>query len=320
MTTSSAPRPLIALGLVGLGTIARNQHLPSLADVPAFRLAAIASRNATLDTLPGYPDIDALLAAEPEVAAISLCTPPQGRFEQAASAIRAGRHVMLEKPPGASVSEVEALAAMARAKGVTLFATWHSRAAAAVEEARRLLANRKISRVEITWKEDVRHWHPGQEWIWQPGGLGVFDPGINALSVVTRILPSALHPVSAVLEVPENRQAPIAARLSMVNADGAPVEAEFDWRQTGPQTWDIRVESDGPEILLRMGGAELHVAGEKIIAAADEEYRRLYARFAELIATGTSDVDLSPLQLVADAFLLAERRTVAPFHDPALPG
>ena len=50
------------------------------------------------------------------------------------------------------------------------------------------LAGRTIRRVECTWKEDVRVWHPGQAWIWEPG-IGVFDPGINALSVLTRILP-----------------------------------------------------------------------------------------------------------------------------------
>lgn len=304
----------VTLGLVGLGTIARNQHLPALAETPAFRLAAIASRNAALDDLPAYHDIDALLAAEPSLQAVSLCTPPQGRFEQAVAAIRAGRHVMLEKPPGASVSEVAALAELARKNGVSLFATWHSREAAAVEEARRRLTEVAPRRVQITWKEDVRHWHPGQEWIWQPGGLGVFDPGINALSVLTRIMPDAVHVVAARLDVPENRQSPIAAQLEMVTSAGAPVGAEFDWRQTGPQTWDILVETDGPEILLRLGGAELYVGGEKVIAAADFEYRRLYARFAELIGKGQSEVDLSPLQLVADAFLLGERRAVAPFH------
>lgn len=305
----------ITLGLVGLGTIARNQHLPSLADTPALRLTAIASRNARLDGLPAYHDIEAMLAAEPDLRAVSLCTPPQGRFAQAAAALRAGRHVMLEKPPGASVTEVQSLAALARAQGVTLFATWHSRAAAAVEEARARLAGARIERVEITWKEDVRQWHPGQEWIWAPGGLGVFDPGINALSVLTRILPEPVHAEAAVLEVPANRQTPIAAQVTMATASGAPVLAEFDWRQTGPQTWDIRVLSDGPEIVLRNGGAVLCVAGQEVIAAADEEYRRLYARFAELIAAGESDVDLSPLQLVADAFLLGERRLVAGFHE-----
>src|SRR3546814_4182786 len=88
---------------------------------------------------------------------------------------------MLEKPPGATLSEVHALEALARKQGRTLFATWHSREAAAVEPARALLATRKIRSVRVEWKEDVRHWHPGQAWIWEPGGLGVFDPGINAL-------------------------------------------------------------------------------------------------------------------------------------------
>ncbi|NVO22979.1 Gfo/Idh/MocA family protein [Donghicola mangrovi] len=305
----------ISLALVGLGTIARNQHLPSLADTPTLALKAIASRNAGLDGLPSYHDIDALLGAEPDIQAISLCTPPQGRFDQAAAAIRARRHVMLEKPPGASVAEVQALADMARAAGVTLFATWHSREAASVEQAREMLRDATITSVQIDWKEDVRHWHPGQEWIWQPGGLGVFDPGINALSILTRIMPEPVHVTAASLEVPANKQAPIGATMEMVSASGIPVSAVFDWRQTGPQTWDIIVETTAGTITLRNGGAQLFEGDIQLVQAEDTEYRRLYARFAELIAAGQSDVDLSPLQLVADAFLLGERIEVAPFHE-----
>lgn len=305
----------ISLALVGLGTIARNQHLPSLADTPTLSLKAIASRNAGLDGLPSYHDIDALLGAEPDIQAISLCTPPQGRFDQAAAAIRARRHVMLEKPPGASVAEVQALADMARAAGVTLFATWHSREAASVEQAREMLQDATIISVQIHWKEDVRHWHPGQEWIWQPGGLGVFDPGINALSILTRIMPKPVHVTAASLEVPANKQAPIGATMEMVSASGIPVSAVFDWRQTGPQTWDIIVETSAGTITLRNGGAQLFDGDTQLVQAEDTEYRRLYARFADLIAAGQSDVDLSPLQLVADAFLLGERIEVAPFHE-----
>lgn len=304
----------ISLGLVGLGTIARNQHLPSLADTPALELTAIASRNATLDGVDSYETITEMLDRS-DVAAISLCTPPQGRFEQAAAAIAAGRHVMLEKPPGATVSEVQALARMAEAKGVTLFATWHSREAAAVEKARDMLANAEITSVRISWREDVRHWHPGQEWIWQPGGLGVFDPGINALSILTRIMPDPVHVHSAVLEVPANKQAPIGAELVMHSAKGARIEAVFDWRQTGPQTWDIEVETTDGAITLRDGGATLHQGDTCLIAAKDEEYRRLYKRFAELIAAGQSEVDLSPMQLVADAFLLGEKRETDAFYE-----
>lgn len=304
----------ISLGLVGLGTIARNQHLPSVADTPAIELTAIASRNAALDGVACYETITDMLEAE-DVTAISLCTPPQGRFAQAVAAINAGRHVMLEKPPGGTVAEVQALAELAATKGVTLFATWHSREAAAVEQARAILSAATITSVRISWREDVRHWHPGQEWIWQPGGLGVFDPGINALSILTRIMPDPVHVHSAILEVPANKQAPIGAELVMHSATGTPVHAVFDWRQTGPQTWDIEIESSQGTITLRDGGATLHQGDTCLIAAKDEEYRRLYKRFAELIAAGQSEVDLSPMQLVADAFLLAERRQTDPFHD-----
>jgi D-galactose 1-dehydrogenase len=41
----------------------------------------------------------------------------------------------------------------------------------------------------------------------------------------------------------------------------------------------------------------------------------LYRRFAELVRTGKSDVDLAPLRHVADAFMLGKRSTVAAFYD-----
>jgi D-galactose 1-dehydrogenase len=305
----------IRLGLVGLGKIARDQHLPAIAATEGVELAAIASRNAGLPDLPYFHDVDALLASDTAVDAISLCTPPQGRFEQAFAALKSGKHLMLEKPPGMSVAEVEALGRMARDKGLTIFATWHSREAAGVEAARAFLADKAIRSVRIDWKEDVRHWHPGQQWIWEPGGLGVFDPGINALSIVTRILPEPMHLIASTLDFPENRHAPIAASLAFRTMSGAPVEAKFDWRQTGPQTWDIRVETDGGEMVLSHGGSRLAIDGVERMAEPDREYRNLYRRFIELVGSGQSDFDLSPLIHVADAFLLGQRRVTDAFHD-----
>jgi len=43
------------------------------------------------------------------------------------------------------------------------------------------------------------------------------------------------------------------------------------------------------------------------------EYEAIYARFADIISAGKSDVDLHPLKLVADAFLLGDRITLEPF-------
>ncbi|GJE73400.1 Gfo/Idh/MocA family protein [Methylorubrum podarium] len=304
----------IRIGLVGLGKIARDQHLPVIAASPDFTLAAVASRNAGLDGVPNYPSLAAMLAAPILLDAVTLCQPPQARFGAARAAIEAGRHVFLEKPPGATLAEVAMLRDAARANGVSLFASWHSRYAPAVEPARRWLATRRIRAVAIAWKEDVRHWHPGQDWIWEPGGMGVFDPGINALSIATHLLPPFCL-TDAVLSVPENRQAPIAAELTFADADGTPIRAEFDWRQTGRQTWDIRVETEDGTLLLSQGGNALAIDGVAQGLEPEGEYRGLYDRFAELVRAGESDVDLRPLTHVADAFLRGRRRPVEAFED-----
>ena len=303
----------VRIGLVGIGKIARDQHIPALRANLDFALVACASRNARVDGVANYPDLESLLRGVPELDAVSICTPPQAHFDAASMALRAGCHVMLEKPPTATTREIALLAEEAARVGRTLYQTWHSRHAASVDAAREWLRLRTITRGKITWKEDVHHWHPGQKWIWEPGGFGVFDPGINALSVLTEILPSEVHVEKALLEFPENQQSPIAATLKLLTGDGVAIDAEFDFRQKGEQSWDIEIETNAGRCKLSRGGASLEIDGKLI--AADEslagEYPRLYARFAQLIAAGKSEVDWRPFQLVADSFLIGERRIVA---------
>ncbi|MCA1373038.1 Gfo/Idh/MocA family oxidoreductase [Bradyrhizobium sp. IC4061] len=305
----------LRIAIVGFGKIARDQHVAAIAATPGATLAAVASRNASLQGVPHFATIEELLQRGPPIDAVSLCTPPQVRRAQAAAALAAGKHVMLEKPPGNGVAELDPLIAMAAGAKRTLFATWHSRYAPAVEPARQWLTDRHIKSVHISWKEDVRVWHPGQGWIWEPGGLGVFDPGINALSILTRILPKPVFVTAAELAFPANCQAPIAANVNLTDISGLPVTAEFDFRQTGPQSWDILVETDQGRLTLSSGGARMAVDGKVLAEGPDEEYRGLYRRFVALAATGASDVDLTPLRLVADAFLLGKRTIAEPFVD-----
>jgi D-galactose 1-dehydrogenase len=301
------------IAIVGMGKIARDQHIPSLKSSDAFELIGVASPHGKLDGVPSFSDIESLLQAIPDVAAVALCTTPQVRYEIARCALQLGRHVLLEKPPGVTVSEVLALADLAKQRGVTLFASWHSRHARAVEPARVWLAGRKILSVAITWKENVRVWHPAQPWIWKAGGLGVFDPGINALSILTRIVPGALALKDAELSYPSNCETPIAARLSLTDPRGAMTHVELDFLQTGPQTWNIGVETDGGRLSLSMGGNVMMLDNEPVATEQTTEYANLYSHFAELIRGGCIDVDVAPLQLVADAFLCGRRVAVDPF-------
>jgi D-galactose 1-dehydrogenase len=306
----------IRIAIVGMGKIARDQHLPAILGGDAFGLVATVSPvgGQGVDGVPHYASLDALLGNGPAVDAVALCTPPQVRYDLAAQALTQGIHVLLEKPPGATLAEVDALEACAASTGATLFAAWHSRFAAGVAPARAWLAERMIERVSIVWREDVRIWHPGQAWIWEPGGLGVFDPGINALSIATHILPRRFFLRAGSIAIPANRAAPIAADLTFCDTAGTPIHMDLDWRQTGPQSWNITVETDGGTCTLSHGGAVLTVPGGTE-HAEDREYAGLYARFATLIRARRSEVDTSPLKLVADAFLRVRRDSVEPFEE-----
>lgn len=294
----------IRLGLIGIGKIARDQHLPAIAADRAFALAATVDPGNALPDVPNFPSLARLLTDGPTIDAVAICTPSQVREAIAVEALQAGLHVMLEKPPAGTLSGAARLVAVA-APGRTLFAAWHSREAPMVAPARAWLAGRTIRRGTIRWREDARIWHPGQHWLWEPGGLGVFDPAINALSILTAISAERFSVRDAQFEIPANRHAPVAATGTLAG-DAGEIALDLEFREAGAPCWDIALETfDGGRLILSDGGRRIALDGAAARTAPDAEYPALYRRFAELIEAGASEMDTAPLRLVADAFLVA---------------
>jgi hypothetical protein len=88
---------------------------------------------------------------------------------------------------------------------------------------------------------------------------------------------------------------------------------EFDFRADGSERWDIRTESAAGALHLGAGGASLTVAGKPVRVGGAGEYEVLYRQFEGIVRERRRELDSTPLQLVADAFLIARRRTVEPF-------
>lgn len=295
----------IRLGLVGVGKIAQTQHIPALVADPRFALVATASPHGEVAGIPAFSDLTALLDSGLALDAVSLCTPPAARLHLATQALAAGLHVMLEKPPAIALSQLEAMRGAALRHGCSLFTTWHSRETVAVDAARAYLAGRRIDHVAVKWRESVRQWHPGQDWLLAPGGFGVFDPAINAFSILTAILPGPLAVESARLSVPVNRAMPMQAQVTMIHDGEAPVECDLDILHEGEQQWDIVIATDAGQVLLDRGGHRLFLPdGTMTAGGEDREYARLYDRFAALVPCGASDVDARPLMLAGDALLV----------------
>lgn len=305
----------IRLGLVGYGKIAQDQHVPAILANPAFQLVAVATQGKPCAGVENFQSLGELLKNGPTVDAIAFCTPPQGRFALVQQALAAGKHVLVEKPPCATLGEAMALVDQVAGQGVSALFAWHSRYAPGIAAARDWLASRTLQSVRIDWKEDVRKWHPGQAWIWQPGGLGVFDPGINALSIITHLLALPLFVEAAELHVPSNCQSPIAASIKMSDARRLDVRAEFDFDHGHDELWSIEIRCAEGVLRLDNGGAVLSIDGVRQSVSEEGEYAAVYRHFQQLIGDKASDLDLQPLRLVADSFFVGSRELVGPFYD-----
>lgn len=305
----------IRLGLVGYGKIAQDQHVPAIHASDRFELVAVATLGQHCPGVANFSSLAELLAQGPAVDAIAFCTPPQGRFALVEEALKAGKHVLVEKPPCSTLGEALALIDEVNSAGVSGLFAWHSRFAPGVGNAVQWLEGKTLKQVRIDWKEQVRKWHPGQAWIWQAGGLGVFDPGINALSIVTELLPRALFVESANLSVPSNCQSPIAASLQMRSGEEVQVIAELDFDHSVNEQWSIALHCNEGVMRLDAGGAQVSIDGVAQTVSEEGEYPAMYGHFARLIDAGKSDLDLQPLRIVADSFFVGSKETVAAFHE-----
>ena len=303
----------IGIAIIGFGKIADDQHVPAIKGNGRFRLLATSSRSGA-GPEPGFTDWRKLIREVEGLEAVAITTPPGPRLEIAAECAAAGLHVLLEKPPTATLGESEHLRSLADRPGVTMFATWHARHNPAVLAAADLLAGKRIAAMEIVWHEDVHKWHPGQDWIWKAGGFGVFDPGINAFSIATAIFPGPLFVKSAELHIPENAETPIAVEAELDSpASAGKLTCSLDWRRTDGEEWAIAVETtDGLRLRLDDGGGKLSVNGEPQSCEGIGEYPSIYAHFVDLIDNRRSDLDLRPLRLVADCLLAGRLCRAAP--------
>ncbi|HTJ57963.1 MAG TPA: Gfo/Idh/MocA family oxidoreductase [Devosiaceae bacterium] len=306
------------IAIIGVGKIAQDQHLPVIDKSEDFVVAATVSlRGLGHNNVPVFRTPAELYRAMPEVKLVAVCTPPGVRHAIVREAIDAGMDVLMEKPPTPTVSELDDLVAYAKKKKRILFQTWHSQYNAAVDQAKKLLKRDGIKSLRIDWRESVRKWHPGQDWVWEPGGFGVCDPGINALSIFSKIMPFPAFVESAQLKFPSNKQTPVDVEIVFKSDEKhqPKMSAGFNWLEESGEIWTISVETEkGDQIKLEKGGSVLRVNGVVKVEKPSEEYEGIYERFAELLKKNKSDVDAAPLRLVADAFLLGSRENVDAFE------
>ncbi len=114
------------IGIIGAADIAFRRFLPALKKCPGIEYAGVASRapekaNRFTEIYggKGYSSYEALLADE-SVDAVYLPLPPALHYEWGRKVLLAGKHLLMEKPFTASLSETEELLSLAEEKGLAV--------------------------------------------------------------------------------------------------------------------------------------------------------------------------------------------------------
>ena len=165
-------RPL-RVAIAGLG-FGEKVHLPALHDCPLTEPVALwHPRPERLEAacrasgLPGSTEFEALLA-DPEIDALVLATPPEPRFALACAALRAGKHLLLEKPVALDAASIEELQRLALGQGLTVAVDFEYRAVPLFQQLAALLAEGVLGEpwlVKLDWLMSSRA-DASRPWSW----------------------------------------------------------------------------------------------------------------------------------------------------------
>ncbi|PPF82830.1 oxidoreductase [Rathayibacter rathayi] len=248
---------MIRAGLVGYGLAGSVFHGPFLAADPAFELVAVATRDAgraaaASGAHPGarvLPDLDAVLAEEPEL--IVLATPPSVHREQAVRALEAGVAVVIDKPFAPSTADADAIIAASEASGAPVFVFQNRRWDADLLTLRRLLHKGVLGDV-IRFESTFERWSAPKTGRWQ-SRIGVAEGGGILFDLGSHLVDQAL-----LLFGPATVT---AAETRVVHAGGAS-------------------EDDAFVSLLHGTGVRSHLAMSRVARASGPRFRVLGTRGA----------------------------------------
>lgn len=156
---------MIKIGIIGCGKIVEVRHAPEYNENPHCELAGF------FDVVPGraaefaqrfggtaFDTMEDMLASD--IDAVSVCVANAFHASAAIQALKAGKHVLCEKPMAMDLADCEEMVAQAKAAGKFLMIGQNQRLARAHVKAKEILDSGELGRI-ITFQ--TQFCHPGPE-------------------------------------------------------------------------------------------------------------------------------------------------------------
>lgn len=219
---------MLKIGIIGCGKITEVRHAPEYAENPNCQLVAffdvVPERAKALAEQYGgtaYDSIEALLASD--VDAVSVCVANAYHAQTSIQALKAGKHVLCEKPMATTPEDCEAMVAAAKAAGKFLMIGQNQRLAKAHVKAREIIESGEMGKV-ITFETHFAH--PGPE-----GWTGVrdswfFDKKVASFGVMADL---GVHKTDLIHYLTGKkivRTSAVLATLDKTFSDGRPITVD----------------------------------------------------------------------------------------------
>jgi len=275
---------------VGFGKVAELAHLPALKNRREFQVVAAADplgdrRTRAQALIPGirpYPNLESLLAGEPELDFVDICTQPRSHVPLVEAALHHGCHVLCEKPLALAPQEFQQLGEVAEGAAAALVTVNNWKYAPLVSLATTMVRAGAIGRVRRLEWQVYRTSAAG-------GGLSAWrqDPA-NSLGGI--LVDHGWHAFYLLREWAGGPPRAVRARLREdAAAPGVEVEAEVELEFPGVDarlflTWEAGQRRNRG--LLQGTAGEIILADDRLIRLAGDEIIESHA-FPENLSAGS---------------------------------
>lgn len=194
MSSASSSRPL-GFGIIGVGMIA-DFHAQAIAHTQGGRLVGAATRNpenvrafAQKHQVPFTTTSVDELVARPDIDVVCITTPSGAHLEPALAAIRAGKHVVVEKPIEITTERADALLRAADAAGVRVTPIFQARFTEGAQTIKAAIEAGRFGRLVLA--SAYVKWHRSREYYtgWKgtlalDGGGALINQAIHAIDLL----------------------------------------------------------------------------------------------------------------------------------------
>ncbi|NER51144.1 MAG: Gfo/Idh/MocA family oxidoreductase [Symploca sp. SIO1B1] len=288
MTNNQKP---IGVAVVGTG-FGQKIHIPGLQAHSRTQVAAVYHRDmekakaiATTYNIPNACDRLEEILALPEVAAVSISTPPFLHYEMAKATLEAGKHLLLEKPMALQAAEVEELYQLATAKGVVAMPDFEFRFVPAWQRLAEYLEDGYVGKkrlIKIDWLVSGRA-NPERGWSWyaqkDKGGGILGAVGSHAFDYISWLF-GPIKRLCALLStaIPERPDPNSGGKLKPVDADdtclilleladGTPCQLNISSVTYQGRGHFVEVYGDRGTLILGSSNQKDYVHGFQLLAA-----------------------------------------------------